>query len=125
MDVEKFILEKGVFPVRLVCPIYEKGLYVGYRYPNDNENVDLRPYDWRYIYDGFEFIGGSFGMTELSTCFNAVNSDEVKGKVTADKVIKKLKEKLSKCNRSLSVVIRDTRSKNLDLETWLISSLII
>ena len=125
MDVEKFIEEKGVFPVRLVCPIYEKGNYVGYRYLNNEDNVEMHPYDWRYIYDGVEFIGGSFGMAELSTCFSAVNTVEIKGKVTANKVIAKFKEKVSKCGRSVPAVVRDTRIKNLDLETWLINSLII
>lgn len=123
MDIEKFINEKGVAQILLITTEYEKGKYIGYRYHDGN--VKVQPYDWRYIYDGVEFIGGRFGMIEIATCFSAVNTAEIKGKVTADKVIAKFKEKVSRCGRSVPAVVRDTRIKNLDLETWLINSLII
>lgn len=122
MVVEKFSEEKGTFTIRLTIPVYEKRKYIGYIYNGDVETLN---YEWRYLYDGVEFIGGDFGMTELSTCFSAVSSSEIKGKVTVDKVIEKFKEKLAKYGGSISTVVSDTCSRNLGLDVWLINSLII
>lgn len=126
MVIERLINESGTFPVLLVTPEYEEGTlrYTGYRYSNYEGNVKEVHYKWRYIYDGFEFIGGDFGMTEVSTCFAAVWDSEIEGKITAEKVIARFKEKIAEKGAPLSIILRDLRLKNFDLETWLTNLLI-
>lgn len=102
--------------------IYEKGNYIGYSY--DGRMEDIYHYEWRYIYEGVEFIGGDFGMVELSTGLHAVSSLDIKGKITASKVLAKFKEKLLQSGKPLPVIVGNAINANLDLKLWLINLII-
>lgn len=123
MDVkELFIEEHGEICFPDFYDVRDGFKSIGYRFSNC---CRIFPYEWKFIYDGVVFIGGPLGMTEVTTGFNGVMSSEIKGKITFEKCLEIFKRKLRDSGKTIHEVVQDCKNRNLDLETWLINSLII
>lgn len=123
MVVEKLIKEHGVITHRSVQWKFSGSTYVGYVYDG---SVTPYSYEWRYFYDGCEFvIGKLIGMVEVTSHFKAVTLEDISGPFTINKTISKFKEKLLRSGKDLPTIIRDIKLKNLTTELWLVNSLII
>lgn len=118
--IEKLIKKRGNIRLHNFEGIYQGGRYLGYIH----QGYDDVTYEWEYIYDEALFVGGSFGMREVTTGAMAVFSDNVKGKVTPDKCIGEFKRKLG--DKNIHHVIENSERLNLyNLELCLESLLII
>lgn len=86
---------------------------------------------YEYWYDGAKFLIGIFEgekyltLIERETFATGACYADLNKKPTAELLIKKFKEKLSNKGVSIHEVIRDFKLRNLDLELWLINTLII
>lgn len=124
MVIEKLIKKSGEYEFR-------QRRYEGqrqYRYVTDSPRVFHSRYE--YWYDGRMFLIGRFdtkdlAMVEVETGVHAVIQQEFQRKPTIEMILNMFKEKLAKSGKTIHEVIRDCKSNNLDLELWLINSLII
>ena len=86
---------------------------------------------WIYYYDGAKFLIGSFdngkklSIVEVTTGLTAVGFYELSGKTTTDKLISLFKEKLRASCVSIHQVIARAKGENLDIDLWLVNSLIV
>lgn len=83
------------------------------------DRTETFEYDWRCSYDGVDFIGGKFGMIEVSTGGVAVSPDELKAtygtsKVTLENCIDLIKKKLKLVNKSMTEVINSYIEKSVE-----------
>lgn len=124
MVIEKLIKKSGEYE-------FQQRRYEGqfhYRYATDYPRVFHSRYE--YWYDGRLFLIGGFyandlAMIEVETGSHAVTQQDFQRKPTIEMILNKFKEKLAKSGKTIHEVIRDFKSNSLDLELWLINSLII
>ena len=121
MDV-RVIKQKGSISYQLVHTEYQNGKYIGYR---RSDEVEVFPYTHILEYDGYKLYLGSDRLVEPITGFCAVKSYNLTGKPTIVKYVEKFKELVKRSGVPFSQVIARTLQENLDLETWLVSCLII
>lgn len=123
MVIERLIQKKQ--NVNLLQTIYEGGW--SYRYADYSRTFHSK---YEYWYDGRLFLIGGFGekdlvIVERETGVLAVTSQDFQRKPTVREVIDKFKEKVRLSGVTIHEVVRKYKSNNLDLELWLINSLII
>lgn len=124
MVVENLIKKKGKYE-------FEPFLYgnnITYRYYSGSSRVFHSEYE--YWYDGRLLLIGAFYLEELAmidaeTGATAVTRQDFQRKPTVKMLIEKFKEKLERSGKTVHEVVRNFKSNNLDLELWLINSLII
>lgn len=121
MDV-KVKKQAGLIEYPLVHCEYEKGKYIGYR---RSDEIEVFPYTHVLEYDGYKLYLGKDRLVEPITGFCAVKSYNLTGKPTIAKYVEKFKECVKRSGVPFSQVIARTLQENLDLETWLVSCLII
>lgn len=125
MVIEKLISKEERYELPQL--IYESQMK--HRYAPNYSRVFYSRYE--YWYDGRLFLIGSFEyiddfvMVEVETGSQAVTGQDFQRKSTVKMILEKFKEKLAKSGKTIHEVIRDFKSNNLDLELWLINSLII
>ena len=101
----------------------------GYHYDTENTRVFHSRYE--YWYDGRKFLIGCFCqseivMIEVETFSLAVSQrDFPNGTKDIGMIIAKFKDKLLRAGKSIHEVVRVFKSNNLDLELWLVNSLVI
>lgn len=122
MVIEKLFLANEIYSFPL---LYVEGR--NYRC-SDSSRTFYSQYE--YWYDGRLFLIGSFSSNELvmvdkETGASAVTQQDFQRKPSVWMLIKKFKEKLEKSGKTIHEVIRDYKNCNLDLELWLVNSLII
>lgn len=121
MDVNEILLkERGT--IQFPEPVYETSTSPLYRF---TDKVKEFSYEWKYIYDGAIFVSGSFGMREITTGMPVASVYEISGQITSKKCIAIFKDKLLRDSRNIHEVIRDCKNRNLDIDLWLINSVII
>lgn len=122
MAVEKLICRTG----ELVFPDFK---YTGHYYRYDTE-MRIFHIQYEYWYDGVLFLFGNFlgkglALVEVETGAFAVSSQELPGSLSVEKAIEIFKKKLLKSGLTVHEVVRNFKNHNLDLELWLVNSLII
>lgn len=101
------------------------------RYRYDTENTRVFHSRYEYWCDGRKFLIGSFCqnelvMIEVETFSLAVSrGDFPDGTKDIGMIIAKFKNKLLRSGKSIHEVVRIFKSNNLDLELWLVNSLVI
>lgn len=126
MDVEKLIPKTGEY----VFPNIYFDWGGGYRYCYLEDYPRIFHFQYEYWYDGRFFLLGNFdgknmSLVDVETGAITVDSGEFKKQPSVKQIIQKLKDKLQDRGSSIHEVVRDFKCKNLDVETWLISSLSI
>lgn len=122
MVVEKLIPKTGKCEFPEI--IFEWGGQ--YRYGNCPRTFHIQ---YEYWYDGRLFLLGYFdnrlipSLVEVETGAYVVGEWEFKKYPGVKQIIKKFKENLQNHGGNIHESVRDFKCKNLDVETWLISSL--
>lgn len=123
MVVEKLIPKKGeyIFPAFIFITSKE------YRYHPNQQRVFHFQYE--YWYDGRLFLVGHFkgeklSLMDVETCSFAVGPAEL-AKPTAKTLIEKFKDKVQMSGKTIHEVAQNFKNLNLDLELWVVKSLIV
>lgn len=124
MVVENLVQKEGTYEF----PQFAYESKTTYRYTTDFPRVFHSRYE--YWYDGRLFLIGSFNekdliMVDAETGVFAVHSQDFQRNPTIKMLLDKFKEKIFKSGKSIHEVVRNFKSNNLDLELWLVNSLII
>lgn len=123
MVVEKLIPKKEVWALPQ-CIYKSKTAYRYADYPR------MFYAEYEYWYEERLFLIGSFDvgcpiMVDAETGAYAVQPLDFHKKPTIKMILDKFKEKVLRSSKSIHEVVQSFKSNNLDLELWLVNSLII